>query len=238
MTARTLVLLRHAKAETPGDDARLRPPADRAGRARRRRGRRLAGRRAAASRAWCSARRRPGPGRPGRASRSRWPRRRRRRRRPRCTTSRASTTAAGPRSSTCSGRCPDDGAHGAGGRPQPDHVRSVRSAAARTTDDDGSTVELKTAGLAVHRAEGPWSGTEPGSMRAGRARTPPAADRHDEGRRTPLSAGLRRVGSGSQNASSARSIRSRVVFSMIRRSEPIRGSTSRAKNRAAATLPS
>jgi phosphohistidine phosphatase len=30
---------------------------------------------------------------------------------------------------------------------------------------DGKDVELKTSGLAVHRADGPWSGTEPGSMR-------------------------------------------------------------------------
>ncbi len=49
---------------------------------------------------------------------------------------------------------------------------------------------------------------------------------------------FRRVGKASgQNASSSRSIRSRVVFSMIRRSEPIRGRTSRVKKRAAATLP-
>jgi phosphohistidine phosphatase len=31
-------------------------------------------------------------------------------------------------------------------------------------DYDGIAVELKTAGLAVHRADGPWSATEPGSM--------------------------------------------------------------------------
>jgi phosphohistidine phosphatase len=30
---------------------------------------------------------------------------------------------------------------------------------------DGQAVELKTAGLAVHRADGAWSGVEPGSMR-------------------------------------------------------------------------
>jgi phosphohistidine phosphatase len=30
---------------------------------------------------------------------------------------------------------------------------------------EGQDVELKTAGLAVHRAEGPWTTTEPGSMR-------------------------------------------------------------------------
>ena len=30
---------------------------------------------------------------------------------------------------------------------------------------DGKDIELKTSGLAVHRADGPWSGTEPGSMR-------------------------------------------------------------------------
>ena len=41
-----------------------------------------------------------------------------------------------------------------------------------------------------------------------------------------------------QKASSDRSIRSRLVFSMIRRSAPMRGRTSRAKNRAAAILPS
>jgi phosphohistidine phosphatase len=35
---------------------------------------------------------------------------------------------------------------------------------------DGQEVELKTAGLAVHRADGPWSATEPGSM--------PLIDRH------------------------------------------------------------
>ncbi|GAA0564266.1 histidine phosphatase family protein [Paractinoplanes ferrugineus] len=29
---------------------------------------------------------------------------------------------------------------------------------------DGRQVELRTSGLAVHRAEGPWSATEPGSM--------------------------------------------------------------------------
>jgi phosphohistidine phosphatase len=29
---------------------------------------------------------------------------------------------------------------------------------------DGREAELRTAGLAVHRAEGPWSATEPGSM--------------------------------------------------------------------------
>jgi len=29
---------------------------------------------------------------------------------------------------------------------------------------DGREIELRTAGLAVHRAEGPWSATEPGSM--------------------------------------------------------------------------
>src|SRR5262249_12361235 len=41
-----------------------------------------------------------------------------------------------------------------------------------------------------------------------------------------------------QKTSSGRSMSSSVVDSMIRRSEPIRGSTSCAKNRAAATLPS
>ena len=30
---------------------------------------------------------------------------------------------------------------------------------------DGQQIALRTAGLAVHRAEGPWSTTEPGSMR-------------------------------------------------------------------------
>jgi phosphohistidine phosphatase len=30
---------------------------------------------------------------------------------------------------------------------------------------DGNAVGLKTSGLAVHRSEGPWSATEPGSMR-------------------------------------------------------------------------
>jgi phosphohistidine phosphatase len=30
---------------------------------------------------------------------------------------------------------------------------------------DGREVELRTSGLAVHRAEGPWSATDPGSMR-------------------------------------------------------------------------
>ena len=29
----------------------------------------------------------------------------------------------------------------------------------------GAEVDLKTSGLAVHQADGPWSGTEPGSMR-------------------------------------------------------------------------
>jgi phosphohistidine phosphatase len=32
-------------------------------------------------------------------------------------------------------------------------------------DDEDVDVELKTAGLAVHKAEGPWSLTEPGSMK-------------------------------------------------------------------------
>jgi phosphohistidine phosphatase len=32
-------------------------------------------------------------------------------------------------------------------------------------DFDGVTVELKTAGLAVHRFDGPWSAAEPGSMK-------------------------------------------------------------------------
>jgi phosphohistidine phosphatase len=32
-------------------------------------------------------------------------------------------------------------------------------------DFDRDEMVLKTAGLAVHRADGPWSGTEPGSMR-------------------------------------------------------------------------
>jgi phosphohistidine phosphatase len=31
-------------------------------------------------------------------------------------------------------------------------------------DEDAVLVELKTSGLAVHRADGSWSGTEPGSM--------------------------------------------------------------------------
>ena len=30
--------------------------------------------------------------------------------------------------------------------------------------DEGTPTELKTAGMAVHRADGPWSDTEPGSM--------------------------------------------------------------------------
>jgi len=30
---------------------------------------------------------------------------------------------------------------------------------------DGDEVDLRTSGLAVHQATGPWSGTEPGSMR-------------------------------------------------------------------------
>jgi phosphohistidine phosphatase len=34
----------------------------------------------------------------------------------------------------------------------------------RPYDEDGSFEGLKTCGLAVHRAEGPWSGTEPGAM--------------------------------------------------------------------------
>ena len=32
-------------------------------------------------------------------------------------------------------------------------------------DDGGAGADLKTGGLAVHQATGPWSGTEPGSMR-------------------------------------------------------------------------
>lgn len=31
-------------------------------------------------------------------------------------------------------------------------------------DGDGTVEEIRTCGLVVHRAEGPWSGTEPGSM--------------------------------------------------------------------------
>jgi phosphohistidine phosphatase len=34
----------------------------------------------------------------------------------------------------------------------------------RPYDEDGTFDGLKTCGLAVHRAEGPWSDTEPGSM--------------------------------------------------------------------------
>lgn len=34
----------------------------------------------------------------------------------------------------------------------------------RPYDDEGPVTTLKTSGLAVHRAEGPWSGTEPFSM--------------------------------------------------------------------------
>jgi phosphohistidine phosphatase len=34
----------------------------------------------------------------------------------------------------------------------------------RPHDEDGGMHGLKTAGIAVHRAEGPWSRTEPGSM--------------------------------------------------------------------------
>jgi len=38
------------------------------------------------------------------------------------------------------------------------------SALLRPFDEDAKLDELKTAGMAVHRAEGPWSGTEPGAM--------------------------------------------------------------------------
>ena len=34
----------------------------------------------------------------------------------------------------------------------------------RPFDEEAELAELKTAGLAVHRADGPWSGTEPGAM--------------------------------------------------------------------------
>jgi phosphohistidine phosphatase len=34
----------------------------------------------------------------------------------------------------------------------------------RPDDQDSEPEGLKTAGLAVHKAEGPWSETEPGSM--------------------------------------------------------------------------
>jgi phosphohistidine phosphatase len=38
------------------------------------------------------------------------------------------------------------------------------SALLRPYDEDDDFEGLKTCGLAVHRADGPWSGTEPGSM--------------------------------------------------------------------------
>jgi phosphohistidine phosphatase len=60
-------------------------------------------------------------------------------------------------------------------RAVPDEVRTVLVIGHNPTMSDVSTLllpvdsdtrvaELKTAGIAVHRAEGPWSGTEPGSM--------------------------------------------------------------------------
>src|SRR5436190_1225036 len=104
-----------------------------------------------------------------------------------------------------------------------------------STERDGDG--LRTSGIAVHRER---------QDRTERHEEDPAADTHTHilaaaHPRSPESIGNRASAPATgtrQNASSGRSMASSVVDSMIRRSAPRRGSTSWAKNRAAATLPS
>jgi phosphohistidine phosphatase len=162
MSARTLVLLRHAKAETPtGDpdfDRRLtvrgESDADAAGAW-------LADERLHPDLVFCS---------PAARTRQTW--------------QGVSIALAQARSGPASPEVRYEKGLYAGGRTEvfdllrtvPDTVRTVLVVGHNPTvsevsvllvpDEqwDGRQVELRTSGLAVHRADGPWSGTEPGSM--------------------------------------------------------------------------
>jgi phosphohistidine phosphatase len=163
MTARTLVLLRHAKAETPGDlpdfERRLTPKgesdADAAGSW-------LADERLHPDLVFCS---------PATRTRQTW-----------------QGVSIALAQAQQGGGAPEvryePGLY-AGGRTEvfdllrvvPEQVRTVLVVGHNPTvsqvsimlipDDqfDGDEVDLRTSGLAVHQATGPWSGTEPGSMR-------------------------------------------------------------------------
>lgn len=163
MSARTLVLLRHAKSETPGElldfDRRLttsgEADADAAGAW-------LADERLRPELVLCS---------PARRTRQTWQ------------GVSIALAQALPGSGAPEVRY-EDGLY-AGGRTEvfdllrnvPEHVRTVLVVGHNPTvsevslmlipDEqyDGNAVELKTSGLAVHRSENPWSATEPGSMR-------------------------------------------------------------------------
>jgi phosphohistidine phosphatase len=163
MTARTLVLLRHAKAETPGDDpdfdrrltTRGENDADAAGAW-------LADERLRPDLVFCS---------PAARTRQTW--------------QGVSIALAQAQSGQVSPEVRYEKGLYDGGRTEvfdllrtvPDTVRTVLVVGHNPTvsevsvllvpDDewDGQQVALHTAGLAVHRADGPWSATEPGSMR-------------------------------------------------------------------------
>jgi phosphohistidine phosphatase len=161
MTARTLVLLRHAKAETPGEEPdferrltkRGESDADAAGSW-------LADQGLSPDLVLCS---------PARRTRQTW-----------------QDAAVALAQAAPEGAAPEvHYEHGLydGGRTEvidllravPEDVRIVLvvghnptmsdvSTLLRPPDEDGDRAGLKTSGIAVHQAEGPWSQTEPGSM--------------------------------------------------------------------------
>ena len=161
MTGRTLVLLRHAKAETPGEvldfERRLAPRGEADAKAA---GAWLAGRGLLPGLVICS---------PATRTRQTW-------HGVAVGLAEAGTATAGPEVRY------EPGLY-AGGRTEvvdllravPDDVATVLvighnptmsdvSLLLRPDDGDPVTAGLKTCGLAVHRTDGSWSGTEPGSM--------------------------------------------------------------------------